>query len=67
MKNQDNSEPILLRVKDIQRIFGCSLKKAYKIMHIPGFPSFKLDGILYVEECAFRKWVSKCEHKDIFT
>ena len=61
------NDVILVRVSDIQRIFGCGRKKAYKIMHIPSFPSFKLDGIIYVEQGAFLKWMSTNKYKNIFT
>ena len=68
MKLEDNKNDIILyRVSDIQKIFGCGRKKAYEIMHIKGFPSFRLDGILYVEDGALRNWISKSAFKNIFT
>ena len=65
--SKDNGAVMLLRVDDVRKVFGCGRKKAYQIMHIPGFPSFKLDGVLYVEADALKKWISKCCNKNIFT
>lgn len=67
MQLEDNKDIILYRVSDIQRIFRCGRKKAYEIMHIKGFPSFRLDGILYVEDGALRNWISKSAYRNIFT
>lgn len=65
--DQDNGTVMLLRIDDVRKVFKCGRKKAYQIMHIPGFPSFKLDGVLYVEADALKKWISKCANKNIFT
>ena len=63
----ESSDVTLYTVEDVRRIFGCGRKKAYQITHIPGFPSFKLDGKIYVEKDALKNWLSRCRHKDIFT
>ena len=45
--------------KDIQNIFKCGRKKAYEIMHITGFPSFRIDTSLYVEKSELEKWIKQ--------
>lgn len=58
---------ILYTVKDIQRIFQCGRTKAYDIMNLRGFPSFKVDTILYVEQTALKKWIEQSKNKRIRT
>ena len=58
---------VLYRVSDIQKIFGCGRKKAYEIVHLKDFPSFRVDGVIYVEKDALKKWISKSAYKNIFT
>lgn len=53
--------------KDIQRIFGCCNKQAYKIMKIKGFPSFSIDNRIYVEKTALQKWIEKNKGTKLFT
>ena len=57
----------LLTAKDIQTIFHCCRKKAYQIMNLKSFPSFRIDTKLYVEEGELRKWVANTKYKDIAT
>lgn len=58
---------VLYTPKDIQRIFQCGQKKAYEIMHIVGFPSFKIDSSLYVEKKELEKWLARTKGKNIVT
>ena len=53
--------------KDIQNIFKCGRKKAYEIMHIKGFPSFRIDTSLYVEKSELEKWINRNKNKCIIT
>lgn len=53
--------------KDIQEIFKCGRKKSYEIMHIPGFPSFRIDTSLYVEKTELEKWICRNKNKNINT
>lgn len=58
---------VMYTAKDIQRIFGCCNKQAYKIMKIKGFPSISIDNRIYVEESALRKWIEKNKGNHLFT
>ena len=60
-------EVVLYTPKDIERIFKCGQKKSYEIMHIPGFPSFKIDSSLYVEKSELEKWILRNKGKSIAT
>ena len=60
-------DTILYTHKDIEVIFKCGRKKAYDIMHMSGFPSFKLNTSLYVEKGELEKWLSKNRSKQLFT
>lgn len=58
---------ILYTPKDIQKIFNCGRKKSYEIMHIKGFPSFRIDTKLYVEKGELEKWILKNKNRNINT
>ena len=58
---------ILYTAKDIQNIFKCGRKKAYEIMHITGFPSFRIYTSLYVEKSELEKWINRNKNKCIIT
>lgn len=58
---------VLYTAKDIQRIFKCGQKKSYEIMHIAGFPAFRIDKIMYVEKTELKKWIDKNKTKSLFT
>ena len=62
-----NNMIILYTAKDIQNIFKCGRKKAYEIMHITGFPSFRIDTSLYVEKSELEKWINRNKNKCIIT
>lgn len=55
----------LYKVSDIKKLFGCGSKKAYQIMHMKNFPSFKINGTLYVEEDELKRWICRCKGKDL--
>lgn len=57
----------LLTVKDIQSIFKCGRKKSYEIMNMSGFPSFRINNTLYVEEKEFAKWIANIKKKTVVT
>ena len=67
VERQLDNIPVLNTPKDIQRIFQCGRKKSYEIMHIPGFPSFKIDTALYVEKTELEKWIARSRNKNINT
>lgn len=58
---------MLYTAKDIQNIFKCGRKKAYEIMHITGFPSFRIDTSLYVEKSELEKCINRNKNKCIIT
>jgi len=57
----------LLTAKDIQSIFHCGKKKSYEIMNMRGFPSFRIDSLLFVEEGELQKWIEKSKNKNFVT
>lgn len=62
-----DNDIILYTTKDIQNIFKCGRKKAYEIMHIKGFPAFKIDTMIYVEKKELEKWLTHNRCKNINT
>lgn len=65
--NLENENVVLYTPKDIQRIFKCGRKKSYEIMHISGFPLFKINTALYVEKNELEKWIARNKNKNIIT
>lgn len=65
-QNSEN-EIILYTPADIQSIFKCGKKKAYEIMHMSGFPSFRIDTALYVEKTALIDWIMRVKNKKLNT
>ena len=63
----NKNDIVLYNAKDIQRIFGCGRKKAYEIMHIVGFPSFRIDSSIYVEKNELEKWILRNKCKNVHT
>lgn len=58
---------VLYTAKDLQNIFKCGRKKAYQIMNLRTFPSFRIDSLLYVEKTELEKWVARNKNKNIDT
>ena len=52
-------------VKDIKRIFKCSLTQAYNLVNASGFPSIRIGGRIMVEKSALEKWLDKNKGKAI--
>ena len=46
----ENSDPVLYTVDDIQRIFKLGKNKAYELLRSDGFPSIKLNKRFYVSQ-----------------
>ncbi len=67
LDGESKTDVILYTPKDIQRIFQCGRKKSYEIMHIAGFPSFRIDSSLYVEKEQLVKWLARNRSKNINT
>ena len=67
IETRDANSVVLYTSKDIQRIFQCGKKKSYEIMHIVGFPSFKIDSSLYVEKNELEKWIAKNKGRQVAT
>ena len=60
-----DAEITLYTPKDIQRIFHCGKRKSYEIMHTPGFPAFRVDGLMYLERTDLEKWIQRQKNKGI--
>lgn len=54
---------VLYTVRDIQEIFKIGRTKAYELMSSNGFPSFKINNRVYVEEQSLENWLRKREGK----
>ena len=54
---------VLYTVKEIQEIFKIGRTKAYELMSSNGFPSFKINNRVYVEEQSLENWLRKREGK----
>ena len=54
----------LLRVRDLQEIFGCSKDRAYKLANSKGFPSIKIGRQIYIPEKELEKWISTYSYKE---
>lgn len=63
--NRNENNIVLYTSKDIQAIFSCGRKKAYQIMHVPTFPTIKINGGLYVEKEELEKWIQRNKKKTI--
>ena len=56
----------LLRVKDIEKIFGCGRNKAYELMKSPGFPAIRIGKNLYVSKEELEKWIEDYSGKEYY-
>ena len=65
--NTEDSEITLYTAKDIQNIFHCGRTKAYQIMNMSGFPSFRIDSSIYVEKNELKKWIARMKNRNIST
>lgn len=54
---------VLYTVREIQEIFKIGRTKAYELMSSNGFPSFKINNRVYVEEQSLENWLRKREGK----
>lgn len=50
-------------VADLQQIFSCSKSAAYRMLKLPGFPSFKMDRRYYVRRTDLERWIERRLHK----
>ena len=57
------SDIIMYTVEDISNIFKCSVRLAYDIVNLDGFPSMKLGGRILVEKNALNEWIGKNKGK----
>lgn len=68
MRKDNNEELVeekrMLRVADIQKIFDCSVKKAYEIVNQPDFPKIKIGRDLYIPVQEYDKWIKKYTGKE---
>ena len=54
----ENSDPVLYTVDDVQRIFKLGKNKAYELLRSDGFPSIKLNKRFYVSQHELCKWIA---------
>lgn len=47
----------MLKVSDVAKVFGCSLKKAYSIVGQEDFPKITIGRICYIPQEEFNKLV----------
>lgn len=57
-QTKPDGDIILLTPDDIQSIFKIGKNKAYELMNSDGFPSFRVNSRLYVEQSVLLKWLS---------
>lgn len=65
IKKDDGNDIVLYNTKDIQRIFKVGITQAYYIMHAHGFPSFKINRMLYVEKSKLEHWIKSNTGREI--
>lgn len=53
----ENQKERVLRVKDIQEYLNINKDKAYALVKLNGFPSFKVDSIYLTPESKFLEWL----------
>ena len=65
--NADDSNITLYTAKDIHNSFHCGRDKAYQIMNMSGFSSFRIDSSIYVEKNELKKWIARVKNRNVFT
>ena len=51
--------PLVLDMKDIQKLLGISRTAAYKLVHTEGFPAFRSGSNIKVSKQALFNWMAK--------
>lgn len=59
MERVDTNRIVLYTVSDIQTVFKIGRTKAYNLMSADGFPSFRMNNRLYIEEEKLIAWINK--------
>ena len=57
-KNYDDL-PLVLNMKDIQKILGISRTTAYQLVHEDGFPAFRSGNRIKISKEALFQWMAK--------
>ena len=65
--HEKNPQTTLYNTRDIMGIFQCGRDKAYAIMQMNGFPSFRLDNTYYVEKNELEKWIRSVKNSIVST
>ena len=55
----DGLRPLVLDMKEIQKILGISRTTAYKLVHTEGFPAFRSGSNIKVSKQALFEWMAK--------
>lgn len=59
--------PLVLDMKDIQRIMGISRGLAYELVHRPDFPAVRTGRLIKVSKKAFFEWMENRIENDELT
>lgn len=60
----NNPEPIVYKVKDIAKILGCGINRAYNIVNRPTFPKIKIGNRMYIPKEEFEKWLKTYTYRE---
>ncbi len=52
--------PLILTVRDIEKIMGISKVKAYELVRTEGFPVIKVGRRITIPKPAFERWLNSC-------
>jgi Helix-turn-helix domain len=50
--------PLMLTMRQVQDVLGCAKDMAYRLPHMPGFPSLRLGKSIRVPRDQFFAWVN---------
>lgn len=63
--NIANTEKVMYNIKDLQTLFGIDHNLAYKLAHMRGFPSIRINGRYYFPKNKIEKWIDNNIGKSI--
>lgn len=49
--------PVVMKVSDLQALFGISRSASYRLLHTPGFPVIRVGGMLRIPRDRFFDWM----------
>lgn len=60
----DKNDAIVYRVKDVAKILGCGIKRAYEIIKRNSFPKITLGERYYIPKEEFENWLKTYTYKE---